>query len=48
MKREEKESKIPEKLREYSVLSMLSKEKFEEIYIGKEEILIISKDITLK
>ena len=46
-KREKKAKKVPKEISEYSDLSIFINEKFEEIRIGKEEILIISKDIIL-
>ena len=46
-KKKRKEKEIPREMSEYSDLSIFNNEKFEEIQVSKEEILIISKDISL-
>ena len=44
---EEKANKIPEILKEFKTLSVFDKTKFEEIEIGEQEILCVSKEIKL-
>ena len=44
---EEKDNQIPDEIKEYADIKVFSKEKFQEIKVNDEEVLIVSKGISL-